>query len=99
MLTKNEAIKRCIMEYAELWGSDWVTSRIDSFIEDTCNPIGTNELLFGIAQDDSYARSEPITYEEFSKVTFGGNSGRKPQHYTRFKIDLETGELETLEHY
>ena len=82
-----------------MWGADWVKERANSFIEDTYLSDQTNKLFFGIAQDEGYDSSKPITFDEFSKVTFGGNSGEKPQHYTKFKVDLETGEIEVLEHY
>ncbi len=92
-----QAQKLCVEEYLKLWGQEWVTARIGSFIEDTYFS-GIN-MFFGIAQDDSFKHETPITYEEFSKVTFGGTGTFKQQHYTQFKVNLDTGELEILEHY
>ena len=97
MMTKDAAIKKCVMKYGELWGADWVDERVDSLSDDTYISKEENKLYFGIAQDDRFRVKKPITFEEFSKIKFGGNE--RPQHYTKFSVDLKTGELEIIEHY
>jgi len=91
MLTKKEAKRLCVAEYGNIWGKDWVEQRLKSIGDTTFHENRDGFFKYEIVQYDSLL--EPFD----GVIKIGGY--KKPDHATLFEVNLQTGEIEVLEHY
>ena len=85
-MTFNEMRRKCLQKYIELWGEEWVEQRKSSIWDGYTDEDENGELRYSICQHDK---------KQNPGICF---SHTLPRHYTNFKCNMKTGEIEVIDH-
>lgn len=91
-MTFKEMTMKCMAQYVSLWGDDWIKQRHKSIGVEYSDDREKDMIYFAFSQSDKLLEPPPA-----KPVIRLGNT--PPQHYTEFKCNMKTGEVELVEHY